>query len=93
GFEAGRRAHELTDPGGQVYVLLAYQIDVEDRVIPDFQDPESLGDFFPNPDAVAAAGWSLESRILEEPLLLDTPDVAKVLVVIRSGHQSTWQKR
>jgi len=94
-FDAGRRVHELTDPTGQVYVLFAYQIDVEDRVIPEFQDADVLGNFFPNPDTVAASGWSLESRILEEPLLLDTPKVANVLVVIRSGgeHQSTWQKR
>ena len=93
-FDAGRRVHELRDPTGQVYVLIAYQIDAEDRVVPEFQDADVLGNFFSDPDAVAASGWRLESRILEEPLLLDTPKVASVLVVIRSGgeHQSTWQK-
>ena len=94
-FHPGQRVHELTDPTGQVYVLFAYQIDVEDRVIPEFQDADVLGNFFPNPAAVAASGWTLESRILEEPLLLDTPTIAEVLVVIRPRreHQSTWQKR
>ena len=92
-FAPNRRIHEVTDERGQVFVLFAYQIDVESRSIPDFQDPDVLGDF------ELPANWSYASRILEEELVLDTPDVADVLVALRnpqepeSRHQSTWQKR
>ena len=85
-FDAGRRVHELTDPDGNVFVLFAYEVDPHNVIIPDSQDPELLGDFTP-PD-----GWTYASRVLEEALLLDTPDIATVLA-IRGEVTSTWEMR
>ena len=85
-FDAGKRVHELTSPTGKIFVLFAYGVDPENVVIPDFQDPGFMGDFTP-PD-----GWTYESRILEEDLLLDTPDIATVLA-FRGAVTSTWEMR
>jgi len=85
-FDAGGRVHELTDPEGNIFVLFAFEVDPENVVIPDFQDPGFMGDFTP------PEGWSYESRILEEDLVLDTPDIATVLA-FRGGVISTWEKR
>ena len=85
-FDAGRRAHELTDPDGNVFVLFAYEVDPSDVVIPDFEDPGFMGDFTP-PD-----GWTYGSRVLEEELLLETPDIATVLA-FRGQVISTWEMR
>lgn len=85
-FDAGRRVHELTDPEGRVFVLFAYEVDPSDVVIPDFEDPNFMGDF------TAPTGWTYASRVLEEALTLDTPDVATVLA-IRGEVVSTWELR
>ncbi len=85
-FTAGRRVHELTDPDGNVFVLFAYGVDPVDPVIPDVQDPDLMADFTP------PEGWTYGSRVLEEELLLDTPDIAQVLA-IRGTQDSTWEMR
>ena len=85
-YAAGRRVHELTSPGGDVFVLFAFQVDPSNPVIPDFEDPEVLGDFG------APEGWTYSSRILDEELVLDTPQTATVLA-IRKQTDSTWQLR
>jgi hypothetical protein len=85
-FDAGRRVHELTDPEGRVFVLFAYQVDPQNVVIPDFQDPGFMGEFTP------PTGWTYTSRVLAEALVLDTPDVATVLA-IRTEKTSTWEMR
>ncbi len=85
-FDADRRVHELGDPDGNVFVLFAYEVDPTDIEIPDFEDPDVLGDF------TAPEGWTYSSRILEEELELDTSDIATVLA-IRSGVTSTWEMR
>ena len=89
-FDANRRIHELTNGDGDVFVLFAYGIDPADPVIPDFQDPEALGDFTP------ANGWTYSNRLLEEELVLDSEDKATVLAIRPLGGQgqtSTWEKR
>jgi hypothetical protein len=85
-FAAGLRVHELTDPDGNVFVLFAYGVDPVDTVIPDVQDPDFMGDF------TAPEGWTYGSRILEEEMLLDTPEIAQVLA-IRGTQDSTWEMR
>ena len=85
-FAAGKRVHELTDPDGHVFVLFAYGVDPENVVIPDFDDPYFMGLFLP------PEGWSYTSRVLEDELVLDTPEFATVLA-IRGEHTSTWEKR
>ena len=85
-FEAGLRVHELTDPEGNVFVLFAYGVDPADPTLPDIQDPNLLDDF------TAPEGWTYGSRLLEEELLLDTPDIAQVLA-IRGQQDSTWEMR
>ena len=85
-YAAGRRVHELTSPGGEVFVLFAFQFDPSNAVIPDFEDPEALGDFG------APDGWNYSSRVLDEELVLDTPQTATVLA-IRKQIDSTWQLR
>ena len=85
-YDVGLRVHELTDPEGDVFVLFAYEVDPENVVIPDAQDPEFMDHFSP-PD-----GWVYTSRVLEESLIIDTPEVATVLA-IRAESTSTWQQR
>ena len=51
--------------------------DTPDLVLSDFSGPD---------------GWTYSSRILEEELHLDTPEVATVLA-IRSATTSTWEMR
>ena len=85
-FDAGKRVHELTDPDGNVFVLFTYQVDPENVVIPDVEDPEFLGEFNP------PTGWAYTSRILESELLLDTSEIATVLA-IRGPVNSTWERR
>ena len=85
-YAAGSRVHELTNPDGDVYVLFVYEIDPTNPSAIDFQEAEVLGDFY-TPD-----GWTYETRILEEELIMDTPEVATVLAV-RGETTSAWQKR
>jgi len=85
-YSAGTRVHELTDPDGNLFVLFAYGVDPKIPVIPDFNEEDVLGDFSGPTD------WVYSTRILDEELLLDTPEVATVLA-IRSGTPSTWEMR
>lgn len=85
-YAAGRRVHELTSPDGEVFVLFAFQVDPSNPVVPDFEDPDVLGDFG------APEGWIYSSRILDQELVLDTPETAAVLA-IRKQIDSTWQLR
>ena len=85
-YAAGRRVHELTSPDGDVFVLFAYQVDPSNPVVPDFEDPAALG------DVGAPEGWIYSTRLLDEDLILDTPEVATVLA-IRKQTDSTWQLR
>lgn len=85
-YDAGLRIHELTDPDGNIFVLFAFGVDPTDPVIPDFDDPAVLGDFS------GPAGWTYTSRVLEEELLMDVPEIAVVLA-IRGRQNSTWQMR
>ena len=85
-YAAGTRVHELTDPDGEVFVLIAYGVDPEDLVIPDFNLEDALGDFS------GPEGWEYSSRVLSQELLLDNPDIATVLA-IRAETVSTWERR
>jgi hypothetical protein len=85
-WSAGMRVHELTDPEGNVFVLFAYGVDPTNVVIPDFQDAAVLADFS------GPEGWVYSTRILDEELLLDSPDIATVLA-IRGATHSTWEMR
>ena len=85
-YSAGRRVHEITDPDGRVFVLFAFEVDPVDTVIPNFNDPTALG------DVGEPVGWTYSSRVLEEELVLDTPNVATVLA-IRGAATSAWQLR
>jgi cysteine-rich repeat protein len=89
GFDAGRRVHELTRPDGGVFVLFAHEVDPENVVIPDFQDPGLLDGFIP------PAGWSYASRVLEQEMLLETDDIAAVLAIRGwpSSPDTTWELR
>jgi len=71
---------------GDVFVLIAYGVDPEDVVIPDFDREDALGDFS------APDGWEYSSRVLSEELTLDNPDIATVLA-IRADIDSTWERR
>ena len=85
-FSEGRRVHELTDPEGNIFVLIAYEVDPENVEIPDFQAADVLADFS-GPD-----GWDYSTRVLDEELLLDSPEIATVLA-IRTDTNSTWEMR
>ncbi len=85
-FAAGRRVHELTDPEGRVFVLFAYHVDPMNVEIPDFQDADLLADF------TGPVGWTYSTRILNEELALDTPEVATVLAM-RGELVTTWEER
>ena len=65
-YAAGRRVHELTSPDGEVFVLFAFQVDPSNPVVPDFEDPDVLGDFG------APEGWIYSSRILDQELVLSS---------------------
>ena len=86
GFSAGRRVHEITDPDGVVFVLIAWGIDPTDVVVPDFDDPDALG------EVAVPEGWGYSSRIIEDDLWLDTTDTTTV-VAIRGAVTSTWERR
>jgi hypothetical protein len=85
-YLAGSRVHELTDPEDRTFVLIAHEVDPENVGNIDFQAPDALGEF-PTPD-----GWTYSTRILDEELILDTPDIATVLA-IRTEITSTWEMR
>ena len=85
-YDAGQRVHELTAPDGNVFVLFAHGVDPENVVIPNAQDPGMLGDFSP------PEGYIYSSRILAEPLILDTSDTATVLA-FRGTRITTWEQR
>jgi hypothetical protein len=87
-FDAGRRVHELTNDVGEIFVLFEYGVDPENVVIPDFQDPEALGDFAP------PVGWTYSTRVLEEDLVLESEDTATVLAIRpQNDPDTTWEKR
>jgi hypothetical protein len=85
-YPANTRVHELTDPGGDVYVLFAYEVETEDFIGVDFQSADALRD-----DPIPV-GWSYSTRILAKDLVMHTRDVATVLA-IRGSVTSTWQLR
>lgn len=85
-YPAGQRIHELTDPEDNSYVLFVYEVDPRNVNPPDFQAEDALADFS------GPEGWSYSTRVLEEELALDTPDIATVLAA-RSNISSAWQKR
>ena len=85
-FEAGGRVHEFTDPDGRVFVLFAHEVNPEDPDAIDFEAADALGEIY-EPE-----GWTYSTRILEDALLLDTPEVATVLA-IRGAVTSTWEMR
>lgn len=83
-YDKGARVHELTSPDGRVFVLIAYGVDPNNPVIPDAKD---IADVKP------PTGWTYSSRVLEETLILDTPEVATVLAIRRGKSNSTWELR
>ena len=85
-YDAGSRIHEVTSPEERSS-RFAYGVDPDNLVIPDFQDPDALGDL------KLPEGWSYASRVLDTELLLDTPDVATVLAIRGGDKDSTWQLR
>ena len=85
-FPAQSRIHELTSPEGDVFVLFAHEIDAEHQSSLDFQSSDALDTLVPPAD------WTYTSRLLDEELTLDTPDIATVLA-IRTEQTSSWQKR
>ena len=85
-YDSGTRIHELTSPKGEVFVLFAYGVDPDDLVIPDVQSVDFMSDFTP------PMNWVYTSRVLEEMLIIDTPEVATVLA-IRNEITSTWERR
>ena len=85
-YDIGIRIHELTSPEGEVFVLFAYGVDPDNVVIPDVQSVEFMSDCTPPMD------WVYTSRVLEEILVIDTPEVAPVLA-IRNEITSTWERR
>ena len=85
-FAAGTRVHELTDPEDHIFVLFAYDVDPQHPDIPDFNEADVLGDFS------GPSGWVYSTRMLDEDLVLDTPEIATVLA-IRGDSTSTWQMR
>ena len=83
-FNPGRRIHELRDQDGRVFVLFAHGIDADNPVIPDLVSENLLSSLVP------PEGWTYSSRIAEDGLELDTPDVATVLA-IRGDIELTWE--
>ena len=83
-FNPGRRIHELRDPDGRVFVLFAHGIDADNPVIPDLDSENLLSSLVP------PEGWTYSSRIADDGLELDTPDVATVLA-IRGDIELTWE--
>ena len=85
-YAIGTRIHESMSPEGESFVWFAYGVDPENVVIPDVQSVDFMSDFAPPMD------WGYTSRVLEEMLIIDTPEVATVLA-IRNETTSTWERR
>ena len=85
-FEAGSRVHEVTDPGGDVFVLFAYEVASEDFDSPDFEAADALAGY-PLPE-----GWTYSTRIVDEQLVVESDDVATVLSILAET-SSVWQRR
>ena len=85
-YPAQSRVHELTSPEGDIFVLFAYEVDPATPDAIDFQSEDALADFSGPTD------WTYATRILEEELVLDTPETATVLA-IRAERTSSWQRR
>jgi len=84
-FNPGRRIHELKSPEGDIYVLFAHGVDPTNPVLPDFDDPNVLG------DVSCPEGWTYTSRIAEAGLDLDTSDTASI-VAIQGETLMLWEK-
>ena len=88
-FKSGMRVHELTDPEGNVFVLIAHHVDPDNWQAVDFQSADALAYL------TAPEGWAYSTRILDEDLELDSDNSNGVVTVlaIRGDINSTWEKR
>ena len=75
-FDAGRVVHELTNPGGDVYLLFARPSDLTLAGLPASTDLEQLGALG---SLVLPAGWTYSSRQLASALQMDSQVLADVV--------------
>lgn len=80
-YDAGGVVHELADPDGFRWILFAFDLQLMD----DF-DVEQIGSLATLP---IPAGWSYESRVLEQDLFIDSQGLARVLA---QGQLNNWQR-
>ncbi|MFK7988246.1 MAG: haloalkane dehalogenase [Sandaracinaceae bacterium] len=82
-FDAGERVFELTSPGGPVYVMQSWSLEVDAELMED--DLAGLADRLTLP-----AGWTYASRVLTEDLVMMTDGEA---TVVQDDLQNTYQRR
>ena len=83
-FDAGRRIYELTAPDGSVYVMQSYSNQVDPKLTIDAL--ANLGSVLKLP-----AGWTFESRVLDEQLVVE--DIDSVATVVQDELQNSYQLR
>ncbi|MDO8388882.1 MAG: hypothetical protein Q7V57_00210 [Actinomycetota bacterium] len=82
-FRAGSEVYELTDPGGQVYVMQSYSQKIDSTM--SMERLPELGTTLQLPE-----GWTYTSRVLADDLrVLDTDGIA---VVVQDEFQNTYQR-
>jgi hypothetical protein len=80
-FDPGTTVHELHAPNARTYVMQAYCVGVDDSLTQD--NLHELGGRLDLPD-----GWRFSSRVLDEPLLIDTTE--RVATVLQDELENTY---
>ncbi len=84
-WDAGREAHILRQPNGTVWVMQEYTTDVDPTLTID-----NLKDIRPKLTTLPE-GWTFETKVLEEDLVLDTTKSDGWASIIRDDVDCTYQ--
>jgi len=84
-FKAGKPVHLLREPSGTVWVLQEYTKAVDPSLTPDNLD--SLGKKY----TTLPEGWTFETKVLTEDLVLDTGRAGGWAAIIRDDLHCTYQ--
>jgi hypothetical protein len=84
-FKAGKRVFLLREPGGPVWVLQEYTKAVDPGLTPD--NLNELGGKLKN----LPKGWTFETKVLTEDLVLDTGRAGGWAAIIRDDLHCTYQ--
>ena len=84
-FKAGKSVFLLREPGGPVWVLQEYTKAVDPGLTPD--NLNALGGKLKN----LPEGWTFETKVLDEDLVLDTGRAGSWAAIIRDDLHCTYQ--